>query len=101
MEKPTRLLVKKCGFLNAGLSVFIVLRIGDDKTSWFYRRKHLKENGISMGRGTQIRIRASSTRQVFFNETKVPVENMLSEGNGFKITMNALNVGRIKLCSMS
>ena len=43
-------------------------------------------------------INASSTRQVFFNETKVPVENMLSErGNGFKIAMNALNVGRIKL----
>ena len=43
-------------------------------------------------------IHASSTRQVFFSETKVPVENMLSErGNGFKIAMNALNVGRIKL----
>jgi alkylation response protein AidB-like acyl-CoA dehydrogenase len=39
-------------------------------------------------------------RQVFFNETKVPVENMLSErGNGFKIAMNALNVGRIKLAA--
>jgi alkylation response protein AidB-like acyl-CoA dehydrogenase len=45
-------------------------------------------------------IRASSTRQVFFNETKVSVENMLSErGNGFKIAMNALNVGRIKLAA--
>src|SRR5690606_19954244 len=43
-------------------------------------------------------IRASSTRQVFFNDTVVPVENMLStRGNGFKIAMNALNVGRIKL----
>jgi alkylation response protein AidB-like acyl-CoA dehydrogenase len=44
-------------------------------------------------------IRASSTRQVFFNETKVSVENMLSERNGFKIAMNALNVGRIKLAA--
>ena len=35
---------------------------------------------------------------VFFNETKVPIENMLAErGDGFKIAMNALNVGRIKL----
>src|SRR5690606_34010279 len=43
-------------------------------------------------------IHSSSTRQVFFNDTKVPVENMLSErGTGFKIAMNALNVGRIKL----
>ena len=45
-------------------------------------------------------IRASSTRQVFFSDTEVPVENMLSErGNGFKIAMNALNVGRIKLAA--
>jgi alkylation response protein AidB-like acyl-CoA dehydrogenase len=45
-------------------------------------------------------IRASSTRQVFFNDTKVPAENMLSErGNGFKIAMNSLNVGRIKLAA--
>ena len=43
-------------------------------------------------------IRASSTRQVFFSDTIVPIENMLSvRGNGFKIAMNALNVGRIKL----
>ena len=45
-------------------------------------------------------IRSSSTRQVFFNETKVPVENMLAgRGEGFKIAMNALNVGRIKLAA--
>jgi alkylation response protein AidB-like acyl-CoA dehydrogenase len=51
-------------------------------------------------RRTQIRNSCFSTRQVFFNETKVPVENMLSErGNGFKIAMNALNVGRIKLAA--
>src|SRR5690606_33176311 len=45
-------------------------------------------------------IRASSTRQVFFNDTLVPVENMLAgRGEGFKIAMNALNVGRIKLAA--
>ncbi|PIZ08184.1 MAG: acyl-CoA dehydrogenase, partial [Flavobacteriaceae bacterium CG_4_10_14_0_8_um_filter_34_31] len=45
-------------------------------------------------------IHGSSTRQVFFNETKVPVENMLAgRGEGFKIAMNALNVGRIKLAA--
>ena len=42
--------------------------------------------------------KGSSTRQVFFNDCKVPVENMLSErGNGFKIAVNILNIGRIKL----
>jgi alkylation response protein AidB-like acyl-CoA dehydrogenase len=43
-------------------------------------------------------IKGSSTRQVFFNNVKVPVENMLSDRqNGFKIAVNILNIGRIKL----
>jgi len=43
-------------------------------------------------------IKGSSTRQVFFNNVKVPVENLLSERqNGFKIALNILNLGRIKL----
>jgi len=43
-------------------------------------------------------IKGSSTRQVFFNDCKVPVENLLSErGNGFKIAVNILNLGRMKL----
>lgn len=45
-------------------------------------------------------IKGSSTRQVFFNDCKVPVENLLSErGNGFKIAVNILNIGRIKLAA--
>ena len=45
-------------------------------------------------------IKGSSTRQVFFNDTPVPVENLLSERqNGFKIAVNILNVGRIKLAA--
>ncbi|MBK8500612.1 MAG: acyl-CoA dehydrogenase family protein [Flavobacteriales bacterium] len=43
-------------------------------------------------------IKGSSTRQVFFNDCKVPVENLLStRENGFKIAVNILNIGRIKL----
>ena len=43
-------------------------------------------------------IKGSSTRQVFFNDCKVPVENLLFErGKGFKIALNILNIGRIKL----
>jgi alkylation response protein AidB-like acyl-CoA dehydrogenase len=43
-------------------------------------------------------IKGSSTRQVFFNDCVVPAENLLSErGNGFKIAVNILNLGRIKL----
>ena len=43
-------------------------------------------------------IKGSSTRQVFFNDCPVPAENQLSEReNGFKIAVNILNIGRIKL----
>ena len=43
-------------------------------------------------------IKGSSTRQVFFNDCLVPIENLLSEReNGFKIAVNILNIGRIKL----
>jgi alkylation response protein AidB-like acyl-CoA dehydrogenase len=45
-------------------------------------------------------IKGSSTRQVFFNDCKVPVENLLSDrGNGFKIAVNILNMGRVKLAA--
>lgn len=45
-------------------------------------------------------IKGSDTRQIFFNDCKVPVENLLSErGNGFKIAVNILNIGRIKLAA--
>ena len=92
---------QKMWISNAGFcSVFIVFaRIGDDKNITGFIVENDSANGISMNEEEhKLGIRASSTRQVFFNETKVPVENMLSErGNGFKIAMNALNVGRIKL----
>jgi len=45
-------------------------------------------------------IKGSSTVQVFFNDCQVPVENLLSERqNGFKIAVNILNIGRIKLAA--
>ncbi|QYJ68115.1 acyl-CoA dehydrogenase family protein [Flavobacterium litorale] len=94
---------QKMWISNAGFcNVFIVFaRIEDDKYITGFIVENDPDNGISMGEEEhKLGIRASSTRQVFFNETKVPVENMLSErGNGFKIAMNALNVGRIKLAA--
>lgn len=94
---------QKMWISNAGFcSVFIVFaRIEDDKNITGFIVENDPSNGISLGEEEhKLGIRASSTRQVFFSETKVPVENMLSErGNGFKIAMNALNVGRIKLAA--
>jgi hypothetical protein len=90
---------------NAGFcSVMIVFaRIGDDKniTGFIVEYNAANSNGITLGEEEhKLGIRASSTRQVFFNDTVVPVENMLAgRGEGFKIAMNALNVGRIKLAA--
>lgn len=47
-------------------------------------------------------IKGSSTRQVFFENVKVPAENVLGEiGKGHLIAFNALNIGRYKLGVMS
>lgn len=94
---------QKMWISNAGFcNLFIVFaRIEDDKNITGFIVENDPSNGISLGEEEKkLGIHSSSTRQVFFNETKVPVENMLSErGNGFKIAMNALNVGRIKLAA--
>lgn len=94
---------QKMWISNAGFcNLFIVFaRIEDDKNITGFIVENDPSNGITLGEEEhKLGIRASSTRQVFFSETKVPVENMLSErGNGFKIAMNALNVGRIKLAA--
>lgn len=94
---------QKMWISNAGFcNMFIVFaRIGDDKNITGFIVENDPKNGITMAdEEKKLGIHSSSTRQVFFNETKVPVENMLSaRGNGFKIAMNALNIGRIKLAA--
>jgi|TARA_B110000858_G_scaffold2499_1_gene2763 alkylation response protein AidB-like acyl-CoA dehydrogenase len=92
---------QKMWISNAGFcSLFIVFaRIENDKNITAFIVENNSENGITMGEEEQkLGIRASSTRQVFFNDTVVLKENMLAKrGEGFKIAMNSLNVGRIKL----
>lgn len=92
---------QKMWISNAGFaSLFIVFaRIENDKNITGFIVPKEDNNGIELGEEEhKLGIHASSTRQVFFNKTKVPVENMLGQRNGgFKIAMNALNVGRIKL----
>ncbi len=94
---------QKMWISNAGFcNLFIVFaRIEDDQYITGFIVENDPENGISLGEEEKkLGIHSSSTRQVFFNETKVPVENMLAERQaGFKIAMNALNVGRIKLAA--
>ncbi len=92
---------QKMWISNAGFAdIFIVFaRIEDDKNITAFIIPNDPKNGIELGEEEKkLGIHSSSTRQVFFSDTKVPVENLLGERNGgFKIAMNALNVGRIKL----
>ncbi|MFP4094178.1 MAG: acyl-CoA dehydrogenase family protein [Cyclobacteriaceae bacterium] len=91
---------QKMWISNGGFAdLFIVFaRIEDDKnlTAFIVEKTF---GGITMNEEEKkMGIKGSSTRQVFFNDTMVPVENMLSSrGNGFKIAVNILNIGRIKL----
>jgi len=94
---------QKMWISNAGFAkIFIVFaRIENDKniTAFILEFDKNNPNGVTLGEEEKkLGIHSSSTRQVFFNDTIIPVENMLStRGQGFKIAMNSLNVGRIKL----
>lgn len=91
---------QKMWITNGGFAdVYIVFaKIENDKNlSAFIVEKAF--GGITMNEEEhKMGIKGSSTRQIFFNDCKVPAENLLSErGNGFKIAVNILNIGRIKL----
>lgn len=96
---------QKMWISNAGFAeIFIVFaRIENDKNITGFLMEYDKNNpnGVSFGdEERKLGITSSSTRQVFFNDTVIPAENMLSErGKGFKIALNSLNVGRIKLAA--
>jgi alkylation response protein AidB-like acyl-CoA dehydrogenase len=93
---------QKMWITNGGFAdIFIVFaKIDDDKnlTAFIVEREF---GGITMNpEEHKMGIKGSSTRQVFFNDCHVPLENMLSERqNGFKIAVNILNIGRIKLAA--
>lgn len=91
---------QKMWITNGGFAdIYVVFaKIDSDKNlSAFIVEKAF--GGITMNEEEKkMGIKGSSTRQIFFNDCKVPVENLLSEReNGFKIAVNILNIGRIKL----
>ncbi len=91
---------QKMWITNAGFAdIFTVFaKIDDDKdmTAFIIEKDF---GGITLNpEEHKLGIKGSSTRQVFFNDCKVPVENLLGEREeGFKIALNILNIGRIKL----
>jgi alkylation response protein AidB-like acyl-CoA dehydrogenase len=93
---------QKMWITNSGFAdVFIVFaKIDDDKNlSAFIVEKDA--NGIELNpEEKKMGIKGSSTRQVFFNDTKIPAENLLGDREqGFKIALNILNIGRVKLAA--
>jgi alkylation response protein AidB-like acyl-CoA dehydrogenase len=90
---------QKMWISNAGFAdVFIVFaKIAGEKFTGFI--VDAKTPGISLGaEEDKLGIKGSSTRQVFFENVKVPAENVLGQiGKGHLIAFNALNIGRYKL----
>lgn len=94
---------QKMWISNAGFAdVFIVFAQidGTDFTGFIVEKGSA---GLTLGAEEQkLGIKGSSTRQVFFENVKVPVENLLGEkGKGHLIAFNALNTGRFKLCALT
>ncbi|TXC78453.1 acyl-CoA dehydrogenase family protein [Luteibaculum oceani] len=91
---------QKMWITNGGFAdVYIVFaKIDDDKNLSAFIVESGWEGISTNPEEKKMGIKGSSTVQVFFNNVKVPVENMLSDReNGFKIALNILNIGRIKL----
>lgn len=91
---------QKMWITNSGFAdIFVVFaKIDDDENlTGFIVEKSF--GGIELNpEEKKMGIKGSSTRQVFFNNCMVPVENLLGERQGgFKIALNILNIGRIKL----
>ncbi len=94
---------QKMWISNAGFAdVFIVFaQIDGEKFTGFIVEKGAE--GMTLGaEEKKLGIKGSSTRQVFFENTPVPVENILGEiGKGHLIAFNALNAGRYKLGALT
>ncbi len=94
---------QKMWISNAGFAdIFIVFaKIGGTQFTGFIVERNTP--GLTLGaEEAKLGIKGSSTRQVFFENVKVPAENLLGEaGKGHLIAFNALNTGRFKIGPMS
>lgn len=92
---------QKCWITNGGFAdVYTVFaKIDGDKFTAFIVERGFE--GFTQGpEEHKMGIKGSSTVQLYFQDCKVPVENVLGEiGKGHKIAFNILNIGRLKLCA--
>ena len=92
---------QKCWITNGGFAqVYTVFaKVDGDKFTGFIVERGTE--GFTQGPEEQkMGIKGSSTVQLYFQDCKVPVENLLGEiGKGHRIAFNILNIGRLKLCA--
>jgi alkylation response protein AidB-like acyl-CoA dehydrogenase len=92
---------QKCWITNGGFAqVYTVFaKVDGDKFTGFIVERGME--GFTQGpEEHKMGIKGSSTVQLYFQDAKVPVENLLGEiGKGHKIAFNILNIGRLKLCA--
>lgn len=91
---------QKMWITNGGFADVLIVfaKIDDDKNLSAFIVERTFEGITFNPEEHKMGIKGSSTRQIFFNDCPVPVENLLStRENGFKIAVNILNLGRIKL----
>ncbi|OJU26997.1 MAG: acyl-CoA dehydrogenase [Sphingobacteriales bacterium 41-5] len=92
---------QKCWITNGGFAdVYTVFaKVDGDKFTGFIVDRDTE--GFTRGpEEKKMGIKGSSTVQLYFQDAKVPVENVLGEiGKGHKIAFNILNIGRLKLCA--
>lgn len=92
---------QKCWITNGGFAdVYTVFaKVDGDKFTGFIVERGFE--GFTRGpEEHKMGIKGSSTVQLYFQDCKVPVENVLGEiGKGHRIAFNILNIGRLKLCA--
>lgn len=92
---------QKCWITNGGFAhVYTVFaKVDGDKFTGFIVERGTE--GFTQGpEENKMGIKGSSTVQLYFQDCKVPVENVLGEiGKGHRIAFNILNIGRLKLCA--
>lgn len=92
---------QKCWITNGGFAqVYTVFaKVDGDKFTGFIVERGTE--GFTQGpEEHKMGIKGSSTVQLYFQDCKVPVENVLGEvGKGHKIAFNILNIGRLKLAA--
>lgn len=92
---------QKCWITNGGFAdVYTVFaKVDGDKFTGFIVERGME--GFTQGpEEHKMGIKGSSTVQLYFQDCKVPVENVLGEiGKGHIIAFNILNIGRLKLCA--